>query len=414
MFKYYCPKDKLPIFSFLRTQSADFEINIEMLPVGGGAAAFSYTQTTPSGGNVDVFTYTDGTELIFHRDTSDYFDGSGSNSYPAFGDYYLRIEMNGSVIWYSEVFTYADFDSDDRDCYNLLYTESTCEIGSVYYQGYDKLYLKDSDIGLPEYIYVEEGEENSQRERTITFRKVEKIRQFTVVGTEYLCDYFSIIGLMDTITFTNAVETITISSATTTYEQMEGDCEQKITVRFLIDTASKVDCCVELDNQSISTPSNVDSVVDKRDCSESETFSLAGLVNGDRFLGCCNGNCFIYKVFNGQYILVDQDNQVGNVVFDSSTGYYWHYYSGGFNIRYLYLTQSGSNPNITLAGWCPDFYWLKLQRSIASVWTDQGSAIASATFADSGIAATSYTAGTWRYKLYNHSQTAYSNEITIV
>lgn len=412
--KHVVPRDKLPIFAFVRTQSADFTVIMEMIPKDGGAAVWSITYLALSGTGFLVTTYDDGTELIYHTDVDDYFDTSGSNAYPAFGEYYLKITMNGGIIWYSEVFSYEDFDSSDRSCYNLLYVDNDCEIGSLFPQMYDKIYT-DIDIGIPIYEPSEEVVEDAERNTTIVFRKVDKKRKFWLAGPEYLSDFFSMLPMFDTVTFTNEDETITFSDAVVEMAEQEGDhCEQLITVTFLVDTGNKTNCCTATETQSITSPATLDPVVAKIDCDGELAFDFSGYTTGQRVLACCSGNCFIYEVLNGQGKLVDQDNVAGNVVYDSATGYYWHYLSGGFNIRYLYLAQSGTNPTITLTGWCPDFYWLQMQRNIAGTWTDQGSPIASAGFADSGIAATSYTAGTWRYKLYNHSQTSYSNEITIV
>ena len=424
-FKSYCsetvwqnaiPSNKLPEFAYLRQISPVFTFTMNVKDIDGTTVAtFSAASLFPM---LNIDTYADGTELI--KLSAD-FDSFGSDEYLANGCYYLQIS-DGVSTYYSEVFCYTGFVSTDYECYSVLMCVTTCQIGQRYPLGFTQHLYIQNDIGLPEYNYTEEGHEDTDKASVIDWRRVEKMRKFFLRAPEYICDFFSMISMMDQITFTNEVDVINIENATSeiTWDE-QSFCEARIDVQFVASTVTKNTCCVPLDDLNIENPIPQVTVQAKVDCNEGAwptSYTPTGggtdvdFVTGDYVLGCCDGNCFIYKFVNGVFVIQPQLNIQGYIAFDQDSNTYWHYFSGGFNVPYLYLYFQGTSPTGAFRGYAPNGFMAELQRDNGGAWTVI-STITSNVFALTGFASATYTLDDYRVRVYNHSQSATTNEVTL-
>lgn len=424
-FKNYCnetvwdnpiPSNKLPDFAYLREINPVFTFNLYVKDLDGNTVAtFNAASLAPT---LDIDTYTDGTECVKF---SSFFDSFGSDEYLENGCYYL--EMNDGVsTYYSEVFCYTGFVSGDYSCYSVLMCVTTCQIGQRYPLNFTQYLYLQNDIGLPEYEYSEDGHENTSKVEVIDWRRVEKSRKFFLRGPEYLCDFFSLISMMDQIVFTNDVDIVNIETATAEISWDEqSNCEARIDVQFVASTVTKNTCCDPLEDLNIETPETQVTVQAKVDCEESgwpTSYTPSGggadvnFVTGDYVLGCCDGNCFVYRFVNGVFVIQPQYNIQGNVVYDVDSNTYWHYFSGGFNVPYLYLYFDGTSPTGEFKGYAPNGFMAELQRDNGGAWTVI-STITSDAFATTGFASATYPLDDYRVRIYNHSQSAYTNEETL-
>jgi len=425
-FRSYCgetvwenaiPSNKLPQFAYLREINPTFTFNLYVKDLDGNTVAtFDAAALSPM---LDIDTYTDGTEAVKF---SAFFDSFGSDEYLENGCYYLELS-DGVDTYYSEVFCYTGFVTGDLDCYSALTVVTTCQIGQRYPINFTQNLYIQNDIGLPEYPTEELEDEDTNKNTFVSWRKVEKRRRLYLHGPEYLCDFFSIVPLTDQIVWEDAIQTITIENATTTIEWIEGtsDCEARIDMSFLMSTVTKNACCDPIADLNIEIPESVVNVVAKVDCAEgvfpTEYTPTGGggdvaFITGDYVLGCCDGNCFVYKFINGQFVIQPQYNIQGNIVYDVDSNTYWHYFSGGFNVPYLYLYFDGTSPTGEFKGYAPNGFMAELQRDNGGAWTVI-STITSDAFATTGFASATYTLDDYRVRIYNHSQSANTNEVTL-
>lgn len=118
------------------------------------------------------------------------------------GQYYLRIVLDNDVDFFSEVFTCVD--DDDlakyvqikwRSYNNLTYAGGVIPYEDEYFS--NVLYL-DTDIGMPEYPFEEEGETRNGyffATKQLSYKKY----KFNFIAPEYLCDAMRIIRMSDYI-----------------------------------------------------------------------------------------------------------------------------------------------------------------------------------------------------------------------
>lgn len=118
------------------------------------------------------------------------------------GQYYLRIVLEGDLEYFSEVFTCVD-DADLskylkitwRSYDNLEFYGGFLPYEDEYYN--NVLYL-DTDVGMPEYPFEEEGETRNGyffATKQISYKKY----KFNFIAPEYLCDAMRIIRMSDYI-----------------------------------------------------------------------------------------------------------------------------------------------------------------------------------------------------------------------
>lgn len=411
------PSDKLPEFAYLREINPTFNFTLSVRDLEGNEVAnFTEGELGPL---LTITTYDDGTELVA---LNSLFDSFGSGEELENGKYYLVL-TDGVDTYYSEVFEYSGFLSDDIDCMNKFMFVTTCQVGDRYPSGFTQHFYTDIQIGLPEYPYTSQNHETTDGTEVVDWRKVDKMRKFFLYGPEYVCDFFSLVPMFDQVTYEDPTGTMTIESALTDIVFDEANvCEAMITVQFLVSSVTKNTCCTPTEVLDIESPTSVCTVQAKVDCNEGEwptSYSPSGgggdvdFVTGDYILGCCDGNCFIYLYMNGQYVIQPQLNIQGNVVFDQDTSTYWHYFSGGFNVPYLYLTFVGTSPTGVFKGYAPDGFMCELQKDNAGSWDAVGSAITSEQFSSTGFASATYALDDYRVKVYNHSQEANTNEYTV-
>ena len=418
VWKMEIPSNKLPEFAYLRETNPVFTFTLYAKDLEGNIIdTFTAGELSPL---LNIETYTNGTELVTLNSS---FDSFGSSEQLPNGDYYLEM-TDGVDTYYSEVFSYTGFDSEDRTCYSRLMVVNNCQINEFYPQFTQNLYIQ-NDIGLPEYVETELNHETIENQVVVDFRKIDKTRKFFLYGPEYLCDFFSLISMMDQVVFYSQNETIEIENALCdiTWEETT-NCEARINVTFTVTSATKNTCCDPMQDLNIETPESVN-VVAKVNCSEGTWptgYAPSGggadvpFVTGDLVLGCCDGNCFIYKYVNGLFVSQPQLNIQYTTVFDENEAEYWYYYSGGFNVPYLYLYFVEETPlNGVWKGNAPDGFMCLIQRWNGSSWDDvtPPDVVTSEVFSTTGFATESFGTYTYRVKVYNHSQTAYTNEVTL-
>lgn len=424
-FKAYCdnmvwenaiPSNKLPQFAYLREINPTFTFNLYVKDLDDNTVAtFDEAALSPM---LDIDTYVDGTECIKF---SAFFDSFGSDEYLENGCYYLELS-DGVDTYYSEVFCYTGFVTGDYDCYSVLWCANNCQIDQRYPLNFTQYLYIQNDIGLPEYVTSQEDHENTSKQVVVDWRRVEKRRKFFLHAPEYLCDFFSMLPLTEQIVFESSTETITIESAQTniTWDEISS-CEARIDVDFLMSSVSKNTCCDPIADLNIGSPESVVNVVAKVDCEESgwpSSYTPTGgggdvdFVTGDYVLGCCDGNCFVYRFINGVFVIQPQYNIQGNIVYDEDSNTFWHYYSGGFNVPYLYLYFDGTSPTGAFKGHAPDGFMAELQRDNGGAW-DVISTITSDVFSDTGFPSNTYALDSYRVRVYNHSQTANTNEVEL-
>lgn len=131
------------------------------------------------------------------------------------GIYYMEItfelEDGDSVTRYSDVFFVDDSSSIDRNCIELKWYDGedlefsdgvipySQTMGSRYYG--NKIYIE-TEIGMPEYSFTEDGEERDGRFFPIK-QLSEKVYKFKFLAPEYLCDAMRLIRLSDVVTITD-------------------------------------------------------------------------------------------------------------------------------------------------------------------------------------------------------------------
>lgn len=407
------PSNKLPEFAFLREINPTFDFNLSVVDLDGNVVA-TFDESA-LGTNLVINTYSNGTELV---EMLNVFDSFGSDEYLENGCYYLVMTDGTGDTYYSEVFCYPGFVTGDMSCYSVLRITSSCEVtgsGNVYYPNFLQHIYIQNDIGLPEYPYTEETAQNTDRSQTILWRAVEKIRQMYFYGPEYIADFFSLIGMMDEVIYYTESETYTFESCASEIVWEEtSDCEARINLSLKISYVSKNNCCDPLLELNLEAPESICNVVAKIDCIEG-VFDVSSYNTGDLILGCCDGNCFVYKVVAGKAILQSQLNIQGSVVFDEATGDYWYYSSGGYNVPYLYLYfDPTSGLTGVMRGHAPTGFTCTLQIDTGSGFADTTAVVSSATFSTTGFPSDTYIAADYRVKVSNHSQIAYTNEITLV
>lgn len=124
------------------------------------------------------------------------------------GYYYIQIHLSDGGNRYSDIF-YVEpsemrgislkwYDADD-----LEYADGVVPynhmVGGEYYG--NRLYL-DTEIGMPEYSYTEDGEERDGRFFPVK-QISEKVYKFKAIVPEYVCDCLRLVGLSDVVKITD-------------------------------------------------------------------------------------------------------------------------------------------------------------------------------------------------------------------
>lgn len=126
------------------------------------------------------------------------------------GFYYIQIHFSDNTNRYSELFyVHPDYSTQRGvevkwyDAEDLEYNGGVIPYGNHSHSDYygNRLYL-DSEVGMPEYTYTEDGEERDGRFFPIK-QISEKVYKFKCIIPEYVCDCLRTVGLSDVIKITD-------------------------------------------------------------------------------------------------------------------------------------------------------------------------------------------------------------------
>jgi hypothetical protein len=186
-----------------------------------------------------------------------YFGDKLGVSIPA-GNYYSVIKTLDNKLYYSEVISVKDFVPGLCEYVSIEWSNN-CDVQDVVYQSIagklfkNKVYMENSVISKPEYPYVQEGEEDGNKEFIPTFQKWNKELNLLVGKTpEFIADSLSAMSLCDTINITytkrnnqlQASQPVSIKSVEASIEYILNDCFQNVTLKVRLDEKyTRENCC---------------------------------------------------------------------------------------------------------------------------------------------------------------------------
>lgn len=279
LFRLYCPSNRLLPFQIKTSASEGAITSINLISVDSGAS-------TPVFGllpNGQLRSYTVG--------SSKYFVHYGSSNLSATfdqGEYYLEIS-NGSSTWYSEVMTMKDFSYDitgDSCVLTRIEFWSTCDVDEIFYRGillghpqYKNLVYLDVEPGKPNYLYVEEGEEDGNKVFISDLKSLEKEYFLQTPMPEFLTDALSLLpmhvgkkGNIEVLTSRGYLSRVDKVRVEPDWQQEDG--AWAMTDLFLItETVLSVNCCPGLED--VTSDGSITA-----DCFDTYTEALATLVGG--------------------------------------------------------------------------------------------------------------------------------------
>ena len=176
------------------------------------------------------------------------------------GRYYIKLEIGGEF-WYSKTITCRDFTPNliGSSCVKTkIEYWSTCDIGGIYYRpipGFESVQYKniiylDSEIGRPDYLFDEEGEEDSLKVFHPEIQTVEKQHSIEAILPEFMLDAISLLFLH--INRTGAVEILTNEGVVGEVKKLliskpewttETALDAKAELQFITKTEYKIGCC---------------------------------------------------------------------------------------------------------------------------------------------------------------------------
>lgn len=247
-------------------------------------------------------------------------------------DLYLEI-TDGVETWFSEVFRMIHendigLQTGREKCgYMAMQFQNTCSIGNIHPNFLQQVYLP-VDIGAPEYVIKEEGEEDGQGLFHPTFQRTQKRYTFKVLAPEYVADCFSVLPLYSNIIIIDqwghnqAVEDIEVS-----VEWQVSGCFALITVKFTVDFITSKGCC---DDEPLQT--------NQANCLYANFTAEARLTQGSaEYTGgyyLLNGNNVNF--LTGQYAIV---NNAGTYTLQQWNGSGWTTSSAGVKKDNCYIKR---------------------------------------------------------------------------
>lgn len=154
------------------------------------------------------------------------------------GQYYITIN-DGTDTYYSDIFTSV---SSVDDCLKIEYSNKEdfeWESGVISYSGgYKNIVYLPTELGRPEYIFEEDGE-NRDGHLFVKKQISEKTFKFDFLASEYLLDAMRIIRLSDDITITNKGQVYNAVEFLITPEWQTGGFLASVDSEFQSDTVIK-------------------------------------------------------------------------------------------------------------------------------------------------------------------------------
>ena len=181
------------------------------------------------------------------------------------GVYFIQI-TDGFSTWYSEDITFRTFDPDDlsASCMITKFTYwNTCDIGGIFYrttgqgdQQYKNVFYLDTSIGVYEYEYEEEGEEDAQKVFYPDFQKLEKVYNIQGVFPPFMVDALALmplhlnkLGKIEVYTYLGYTGTVTKMTVEPEWQGSFG-AFAKVDIDFSTAFATSSNCCDILEQVS--------------------------------------------------------------------------------------------------------------------------------------------------------------------
>lgn len=182
-------------------------------------------------------------ETLLSPDISTYVD---RNVYIDFHD--------GKTNWFSEVFTVGRIQSggggpdplEDCESYILIEAGGGCMIGDLYTgTGYEEKFYVFGDIGLAEYTYTSDENEDGHGNRESLFERVEKREFLTVYVTKNAVDGLALLPLFPTVTITDRFGNSFNAEHIETEVNWQGHDFALVTLSWLAANHLLLNCCEE-------------------------------------------------------------------------------------------------------------------------------------------------------------------------
>ena len=171
-----------------------------------------------------------------------YFDANGDSLGLPAGQYYLKFYLSDGSIKYSDMFTCVPEATLSKYTRLEWENESNISYGSgIIPAGLTQWVYLDTDIGMPEYPFEEEGE--SRGGYFFPIKQISyKLYKFNFISPEYLCDALRIVRMSDEVTITDPLgRDYDVSSFTLNDpEWLEQGHYANVNCEFTTDTVIKV------------------------------------------------------------------------------------------------------------------------------------------------------------------------------
>lgn len=197
VYPLYTPIGSVPPFQIIRNHN--------------GASVYEVTLHTPDGtskGSIKSSLLSSGLKVqqypTFGYDIVIFPSLAPMNITAEEGRYYLRVVMSDGVVYYSDIFTVTALTAGLLTIQWYDYADLVMDKGRVAYtdingvQNYRNTLFLNTQLGKPEYVYEEEGE---QRDGYFFLEKAisEKKYKCMILASEYLCDVMRFIRLSDVV-----------------------------------------------------------------------------------------------------------------------------------------------------------------------------------------------------------------------